>query len=80
MNTTVNDRYASQAAGTCTYIRRWTFPCTASGGAMASESTPLTARASSAPMPNQRSPLRDVSLPSSRSSGLIRPFISSPQR
>src|SRR6266545_6167547 len=44
-NTTKNDRYASHAAGTWTYMRRWTLPWTASGGATASDSTALTPRA-----------------------------------
>src|SRR5215472_3505551 len=72
----VNDRYASHADGTCTYISRCALPCTASGGATTSERTALTAMASRAATPRRRSPARDVSLPSRRSSGRVRRFIS----
>src|SRR6266540_165715 len=67
MKTTKNDRYASQAAGTWTYMIRCTSPWTASGGATTRESTAETPSATSAAIPSRCSPLRDVALPSARS-------------
>src|SRR5512132_2741994 len=67
MKTTKNDRYASQAAGTWTYMIRCTSPWTASGGATTRESTTETPSATSVAIPSRCSPLRDVALPSARS-------------
>src|SRR4029450_1905772 len=66
MKTTKNDRYASQAAGTWTYMIRCTSPWTASGGATTRESTAETPSATSVAIASRCSPLRAVGLPSAR--------------
>src|SRR5215207_7681491 len=72
-NTTKNDRYASQAAGTWTYMMRCTSPWTSSGGATTRDSTAETPSATSVAIPSRCSPLRDVALPSARSAAAISP-------
>src|SRR5207247_7029941 len=59
------------AAGTWMYIRRWTFPCSASGGATASDMMAVAVRAPSDSQPRTISPRRAVSFPIRRSAAVI---------
>src|SRR5437870_10832336 len=69
--TTANARYATHAAGTCTYINRIRFPCSASGGETTSERIALAASDASASPARMRSPRRAVSAAIMRSAELI---------
>src|SRR6266511_1644460 len=70
--TTANARYATHAAGTCTYINRIRFPCSASGGETTSERIALAVRDATASTARIRSPRRAVSAAIMRSAELIR--------
>src|SRR3954468_2395505 len=52
--TTPKDANASQAAGTCTYISRWTSPWLASGGTTTSPSTAVASRVTTVAQPSAR--------------------------
>src|SRR3954464_4421046 len=66
-NTTPNDRNASQAAGTCTYISRCTSPCSASAGTTNSPPAVVAPSPTSVAHPSRRCALRVPALTSSRS-------------
>src|SRR5215210_1153778 len=53
-NTTPKDANASQAAGTCTYISRWTSPWWASGGTTTSPRTAVASRPTAVAQPSTR--------------------------
>jgi hypothetical protein len=68
-NTTPNDRYASHALGTCTYIRRWMLPCVASGGATTRPMMAAVMRPAAASTPRTASARRPPSFAANRCIG-----------